>query len=78
MFACKPGEEEDFFMDMKIGLRYLRTYPDHMGLILIDGKICSLEVKWRDGDLKDERCVRQDDLLLAVLKGRRGSHIVFW
>ena len=47
------------------------------GMALIDGKICSLEALWKGAENQD-RCLNQDELLLALLKGRRDSHIVFW
>ena len=46
------------------------------GVALIDGKVCSLEALWKGEDNQDN--VNQDELLLALLKGRRDSHIVFW
>ena len=68
-------------MEMKPGLRYLRCYPDLVGILVTqDNGIFQLQAWWRDDSEKPLPEGLQDSLVLAVVSVARpvDEHVSFW
>ena len=77
----RKGKEAER-MALKPGLRYLRCFPDYVGVLMLgdDGQrsFGYLEAAWRRDSRKEGRPCVQTELVMAALKGRDCCHVCFW
>ena len=77
----RKGKEAEK-MALKPGLRYLRCFPQSIGVLMIgnDSQRCFayLEGAYRRDDRKVGRPAVQTELIMAFLRGRDRCHVVFW
>ena len=77
----RKGKEAEQ-MALKPGLRYLRCFPEYVGVLMLgdDGQrsFGYLEATWRRDSRKEGRPCVQAELVMAALKGRYCCHVCFW
>ena len=68
--------QKPFTLPIRVGFRYLRCYPEMMGALAIDDNMCLVEASYtaKSKDVAD----REQEVLMAIIKSRRGSHLCFW
>ena len=63
---------------LKVALRHLRAYPKLIGLVSIDdGRKCFLEAAWNDEKKRPVKSHLEEDLLMAIVRGRK-TPLTFW
>ena len=62
---------------LKPGLRYLRCFPQSLGVMAVGGRFAHLEATWRLDD-KRGRPIVQTELVMALLRSRGNNHVSFW
>ncbi len=74
------SKQEALVMSMKPGLRYLRCFPDLLG-VMIQGDSTRLfshiEANWRE----EKRPVKErvlTQLVMAILRAKDRGHLCFW
>ena len=72
----RVGQQKSFTLPLKVGFRYLRAYPEMLGALAIDDNLCLVEASYqgKNKDFAD----REQEVLIAIIKSRRGMHICFW
>ena len=63
---------------LKPGLRYLRCFPQSVGVMMLGGQFAHREVTWRLDDKMVDRPVIQTELVMALLRSRGSNHMSFW
>ena len=71
-------EREVENMALKPGLRYLRCFPQSIGILVLGGRFAHVEATWRISDKKVGRSGVQTDLVMALLRSRGSNHVSFW
>ena len=62
---------------LKPGLRYLRCFPQSLGIIALGGRFAHLEATWRLDDKRGRPAV-QTELVMGLLRSRGKNHVSFW
>ena len=65
-------------MTLKPGLRYLRRFPQGVGVMMLGGQFAHLEATWRLDDKRVGRPGVQTELVMALLRSRMSNHVSFW
>ena len=63
---------------LKPGLRYLRCFPQSLGIMAVGGRFAHLEATWRLDDKRIGRSAVQNELVNALLRSRGNNHVSFW
>ena len=63
---------------LKPGLRYLRCFPQSLGIMAVGGRFAHLEATWRLDDKRVGRPAVQSELVMALLRSRGNNHVSFW
>ena len=75
--VVRKGEEPEQ-MALKPGLRHLRCFPCHLGIMVIDRRFAFLEATWRRDDKRAGRPKIETELIMSILRNRERYHISFW
>ena len=70
-------KQDILVMSMKPGLRYLRCFPDLLGVMIQGGTFSHIEANWRD----EKRPVKErvlTQLVMALLRAKDRGHLCFW
>ena len=75
--VLRKGQEVEN-MALKPGLRYLRCFPQTLGIMAVGGRFAHLEATWRLDDKRVGRPAAQGELVMALLRSRGNNHVSFW
>ena len=77
MRVIKPGQPVEV-QPMKPGVRYVRCYPDLLGILALGGHISLLDAAWRNETGKRAATDMQAQLVLSIVRSRGYAHVSFW
>ena len=77
MRVFRPGQPAEN-LALKPGLRYLRCFPDLMGLLILGGRVSLLGAAWRKDNGKHPPTDMQSQLMISIVRSRGSAHVSFW
>ena len=77
MRVFKPGQLVEN-LALKPGLRYMRCFPDLMGLLILRGRVSFLGAAWRTDNGKQPPTEVQPQLMTSIVRSRGSAHVSFW
>ena len=76
MRVFKPGQLVEN-LALKPGLRYLRCFPDLMGLLILGGRVSFLGAAWRKDNGKQPPTDVESQIMISIVRSRGSAHVSF-
>ena len=77
MRVFRPGQPVEI-LALKPGLRYLRCFPDLMGLLILGGRVSLLGAAWRKDNGKQPPTDVESQIMISIVRSRGSAHVSFW